>query len=166
MFCRQCGAQNEDSYQNCANCGAPLRKVEANQQPTPNQPVTPPPTAQQDYSQQSAQQTYTQPTGSAGYTQTINVQAGEQPSEREVSVAQWVGIFCINLIPCVGSLVYIIMMFVWAFGSTPKQSLKNFARAQLIIIGIVIVLVMILTIIMAAVGANLWNEIRWNLRGW
>lgn len=75
-----------------------------------------------------------------------------------VSIGQWVGIFCINLIPCVGGLVYIIMMFVWAFGTTAKPSLKNFAKAQLIIIGVVLVLTIIVSIIFAILGVSIFNS--------
>lgn len=91
----------------------------------------------QDYQQpygadNSQNNSYQQPYGT-GYNQTPSYQ---QPNynninndDERVSVLMWIGVFCINLIPCVGSLVYIIMMFVWAFGSTPKKSLKNYARA-------------------------------------
>ena len=77
-----------------------------------------------------------------------------------MSVGAWVGVFCINLIPCVGSLVYLIMMFVWAFGNTPKKSLKTFAKAQLLILAVVLVLVIIVYAIVLATGVSLTNSYR------
>ena len=48
------------------------------------------------------------------------------------------------------------MMFVWAFGSTPKKSLKNFARAQLIVLAVVIFLILFITSL--ATGAAIFNS--------
>lgn len=120
---------------------------------------------QNNYSAQDYQQPYgadnNQNSYGTGYNQTPSYQ---QPNynmsndEEHVSVLMWIGVFCINLIPCVGSLVYIIMMFVWAFGSTPKKSLKNFARAQLILVAVVLVLVIVAVIISVATGAAVFGS--------
>lgn len=94
----------------------------------------------------------------------LNNQSFREPPKEEfneeehVSVWQWVGIMAINLIPCVGPLAYIIMMFVWGFGSTPKHSLKTYARASLIMALIGIVLYIILFVIIFAVAGGV-NEI-------
>lgn len=96
-----------------------------------------------------------------GYNQTPSYQ---QPNynnmsndEEHVSVLHWIGIFCLNIIPCVGPIVYLIMMFVWAFGSTPKKSLKNFARAQLILSAIALGIMIIMIIISVATGAAVFS---------
>lgn len=95
---------------------------------------------------------------------TYSAQDYQQPNynnmsndEEHVSVLHWIGIFCLNIIPCVGPIVYLIMMFVWAFGSTPKKSLKNFARAQLILSAIALGIMIIMIIISAATGAALFS---------
>ncbi len=91
----------------------------------------------------------------------LNNQSFREPPKEEfneeehVSVWQWVGIMAINLIPCVGPLAYIIMMFVWGFGSTPKHSLKTYARASLIMALIGIVLYIILFVIIFAVAGGI-----------
>lgn len=124
---------------------------------------------QNTYSAQDYQQPYGndnnqnyQNSYGTGYNQTPSYQ---QPNynninndDEHVSVLMWIGVFCINLIPCVGSLVYIIMMFVWAFGSTPKKSLKNFARAQLIVLAVVVVIFLILFITSLATGAAIFSN--------
>jgi len=82
--------------------------------------------------------------------------------EEHVSVGHWVGIFCINLIPCVGPPIFLIMLFVWAFGNTPKKSLKTYARAQLIIIAVLVVLGIIIFAVTAALGFTLRDYINNN----
>lgn len=78
--------------------------------------------------------------------------------DEHVSVLGWIGRWCINLIPFVGPIIYLVMLFVWSFGSTPKKSLKNYARAQLILYAIAIVIVIIAAIIIACVGASIFNS--------
>lgn len=106
---------------------------------------------QNNYSNQGYQQPYG----------TDNNQGYQQPNynnmsndEEHVSVLHWIGIFCLNIIPCVGPIVYLIMMFVWAFGSTPKKSLKNFARAQLILSAIALGIMIIISV---ATGAAIFS---------
>ena len=77
----------------------------------------------------------------------LNNKADDEP----VSVGMWLGIFLINLIGC---LVYIILMFVWAFGNNTKKSLKNFARAQLIIL---LIAACILVLVLIFVSLTNWN---------
>ena len=55
--------------------------------------------------------------------------------EEPVSLGTWIGIILLGMVPCVN----LIMLFVWAF-SEGKKSRQNYARAALIVTGIVIVL--------------------------
>ena len=80
----------------------------------------------------------------------VRVNEGFSPIEKKdehVSMGQWLGIMAIGFIPCIGGLVYLIMLFIWGFGDTKKKSLKTYARAALIMTAISTVL---LTIIYAA----------------
>jgi len=65
-----------------------------------------------------------------------------QKFEEPVSVKDWLITFLILIIP----LVNIIMIFVWAFGDG-KESKKNYFKAYLIWIGIIIVLYILLLIL-------------------
>jgi len=70
------------------------------------------------------------------------------------SVGQWIGIWCWNLIPGVGGIIYLIVMCVYAFGDTPKKSVKNWAKAQLIIMLVTFIITAIATtVIMILYGA-------------
>lgn len=63
--------------------------------------------------------------------------------EEHVSTLQWIGIYALNLIPCVGPIIYIVMLFIWAFGDTKKASLKTYAKAHLIISLVMIVIIIL-----------------------
>jgi sensor domain CHASE-containing protein len=50
------------------------------------------------------------------------------------------------------------MLFVWAFSSSTKKSLKNYARAALILALIGVVLVVVVSIILAVCGISIFDE--------
>lgn len=126
MVCRNCGSQIADTSVVCPRCGAATAGYQAPAYTPPSQPVYSPPV----YAQAPAQ----------------------SYADEHVSVGMWIGIFFINFVPFIGTLIYLIMLFVWAFGSTPKRSLKNFAKAQLILMLIGLILGIIAFVIMMALG--------------
>ena len=68
-----------------------------------------------------------------------------QEKEKEVgphmSVGKWIGLVLLNGLPGIGQLIYLILMFKWAFGSTQDLTLKNYAKANLLMILIVAILI-------------------------
>ena len=70
-----------------------------------------------------------------------------------VSVGGWIGRSLIPLIPVIGSLVYLIMLFIWSGDATKEDTFRNWAKAQLIVTGIVIVLVVLLIVLAVALSA-------------
>ena len=70
--------------------------------------------------------------------------------ETPMTVGDWILTLILTCIPCVG----IIMLFVWAFGSSTPKSKSNWAKAQLIITAIIMVLTIILYAIMGAAIVN------------
>lgn len=60
-------------------------------------------------------------------------------SSDEISIGAWIGIMIVLAIP----LVNIIALFYIAFGNT-NETLKNFGKAQLILVGIGLVLVLLI----------------------
>lgn len=64
----------------------------------------------------------------------------EKSDEKPISFVNWMGTMLLPLIPFVGPLIYIVMLFVWSFSSDAPKSKKNWARATLIITVIVIIL--------------------------
>ena len=73
------------------------------------------------------------------------------------SVGAWILAYIITLIPVVG----LVMLFVWAFSDKTKndRTFKNWAKAQLVIMLISIVLSMIMLISMLPVMFELMEEL-------
>ena len=65
---------------------------------------------------------------------------GDSDLEEPVTFADWMITTLIMCIPCVN----IIMIFVWAFGSSTKKSKSNYFKAMLVwaVIGVVLAIVM------------------------
>lgn len=79
----------------------------------------------------------------------IYTQPAYQPDfEEPVSVGEWIITMLIMMVPCVN----IIMMFVWAFGSSSKKSKSNYFKASLIIAGVIFALYLILVIVAVVAG--------------
>lgn len=76
------------------------------------------------------------------------------PDTQPVSIGGWIGVMLLTCLP----LVNLIMLFVWAFSSSTKKSLKNYARAALILALIGVVLVVVVSIILAVCGISIFNE--------
>ncbi len=74
-----------------------------------------------------------------------------------VSIGDWIISYILMGIPLVG----FIMLIVWAFGSDAPQSKKNWARANLIIMVVSIVLMIILyaTIFAAMISSGAMDDL-------
>ena len=60
-----------------------------------------------------------------------------------VTMGEWIIALLVMCVPCVN----VVMMFVWAFGSSTKKSKSNFFKAALIMYAIFIVLYLLFWII-------------------
>ena len=115
--------------------------------PAPVQQVAPAP--QQVYTQQQPaydqMNNYAQPQG--GVT-VINQMA---PDNQEKLITPWgyIGYSFLFGIPIVG----LILLFVWGFGGSSTRNLKNYCRAQLLMMLIVFVIWLIILLISVATGA-------------
>lgn len=72
------------------------------------------------------------------------------PEKKHVSLGGWLLRLLINLIPCVGGLIFFIMLFVWSFDESYDDTSRNWAKAQLIYTGIIIVLIIAYLVINGA----------------
>ena len=61
-------------------------------------------------------------------------------SKDPISVGGWIGRSLIPYIPLVGGIVYLIMLFIWSGDAKKEDTFRNWAKAQLIIIAVVLVL--------------------------
>ena len=76
-------------------------------------------------------------------------------SKDPISVGGWIGRSLIPCIPLVGGLVYLIMLFIWSGNKTKEDTFRNWAKAQLIIMAVVLVL----TIIAVVLGVTVFSDV-------
>jgi hypothetical protein len=136
MKCNVCGRQTMNEEANfCEYCGSSFR--EHMQQQPMNQ--MPPYNQGNLYNQENPYNAGPMPNVMPGVSPQSNPDL-VQP-ERPTSFLDWLGTYGIMLIPCVGWLVFIVMLFIWGFGNKASTSKKNWARATLIFAGVLLVLV-------------------------
>ncbi len=78
-----------------------------------------------------------------GYQPNYNNQAPGMDTS-PMSMGDWLLTSLALLIPCAGIILY----FVWAFGSHGNINRRNFCRAQLIMMGVILVLYIIVAVIL------------------
>ncbi len=71
-----------------------------------------------------------------------------------MSVGGWIGRSLIPLIPVVGGIVYLIMLFIWSGDTTKEDSFRNWAKAQLIVATIAFILIVLVVIICIVLFAD------------
>lgn len=81
--------------------------------------------------QQNFNQNYNQ-----GYQQNYNMNQGKKPLDAPLSMGEWLLMILAGFLPCVGIILYCI----WAFSSNTNINRKNFSRAMLIVMVVVILL--------------------------
>lgn len=142
----------------CPNCGAVLPSAVSLDKSVST--VTP--TSDFIGAQPNEQQTYNQiPTNQAQmpvYPQNYN--NGNTQDYTPMSVGSWVGTFLLTMIPTVG----LIFLFIWAFDGSTMQPKKNFARAYLLTIAIIMGLSIVFSILgfgmVGCLVGDFINEIR------
>ena len=78
------------------------------------------------------------------------------PAAKEsISVGGWIGRSLIPCIPLVGGIVYLIMLFIWMGDTKKEDTFRNWAKAQLIVMAIVVGLSIILGIVFGVALADL-----------
>lgn len=70
----------------------------------------------------------------------IPQQSANVPCETRVSTLMFLGVMLLPVIPVVGTVAYLVVLFYWAFASNVTDSRKSFARAMLIYTAIMLVL--------------------------
>ena len=79
----------------------------------------------------------------------------QEPAKKVVGVWGYIWRYLLLFVPVVGQILYLIFLFVAAFGKDKEESFRNWAKAQLLImaIGLGITLIfVVLWIVLALVG--------------
>lgn len=80
-------------------------------------------------------------------------------SKEPISVGGWIGRMLIPCIPLVGGIVYLIMLFIWSGDKKKEDTFRNWAKAQLIVMAIVLVLVIISVVLGLTVFSDVLNSL-------
>lgn len=144
MFCEKCGKSIADNVAFCDGCGAPVEKAEAPSYSAPIPGGIPVP----------------------GGVPVVNVtpptvEVVHKEKRRPASVAGFIFRPLIAAIPIAGPIIYFIMLFVWANDKTAEETFNNWAKAQLWMILIGVVLAVITCVIMFSLGASLGGGYNW-----
>lgn len=126
MKCSNCGKENPDGAQFCAECGTVL--------PAQSQPAPASSTQSQPPQPQYIQPQYAYPQG--------NGMQDIPPEYKPISMWGYFGYELLFAIPCVG----FILLLVFAFGGTSNQNVKNFARSYFCLFIIMAVLIAIIAL--------------------
>ena len=79
----------------------------------------------------------------------------QQETKESISVGGWIGRSLIPYIPLVGGIVYLIMLFIWSGDKKKEDTFRNWAKAQLIVTAIALVLGIILAVVFGVAMADL-----------
>lgn len=155
MYCRNCGAQNNDGAAFCKKCGAKMKAGTTPREEKTASGTVPRAAAADEYVDKSDE--YYRGSSesnmrSTDVTPTTEMTSGQNhyqiPDEyRPIGMWGYFGYSLLFSIPIVG----IICELVFAFGGTKNMNLRNFARAQFCMVIVVIVLLII--IVMTGAGA-------------
>jgi hypothetical protein len=145
MVCRSCGRDSQNQNANfCEYCGASFREGVVNEfASTPNE-----------------SNSYQSGTGNASVPAPAISAQGQGESKKPVSYLNWLGTYCIMLIPVVGGIVFLIMLIVWSVSSNISESKRNWARATLTYIIIMLIIALIIwSMFMSMLRSPLFQEI-------
>lgn len=93
--------------------------------------------------------------GNSDFQQAYADETENYNRQAPVSTGKWVGIQFIKWIPIVGGIAYLVMLFIWAFGSdNQNETFRNWAKAELIMTAIAVVFWVIMAVFF---GAIIWN---------
>ena len=76
-----------------------------------------------------------------------------------VSIGGWIGRSLIPMIPLVGGLVYLVMLFIWSGDVRKEDTFRNWAKAQLILTAVGIVLAIIFFVVYGVVLSDILNSL-------
>ena len=124
MYCKKCGGKLESYASNCAFCGTPVEKYDAN----------------------------------------VNYIKEEKPEKvKHMSAIKWIGLTFLPVVPLVGALIYLVLMFKWASGRNQDLTLRGYARANLIMMLIAVLLIIGLFALAFVMGPEMLENLKASL---
>ncbi len=135
-YCTGCGSQLNDDLKFCTDCGTPAVNA-SNHSQINSHAETPTPITTNSYSYDSHSGGYTAAHAPSGtvYTNNYIEPQPQQKQKPEMGIGSFLGGFLLMCIPVIG----LIVMIVWACGSS-NPTRASFARAALIFFLIVVII--------------------------
>lgn len=147
MKCDNCGRMIKNEEANfCEYCGYSFR--EHRQAPFHISP------REQEVYRDIRMENPNMTTGFPGQTMAPSVN-----QDKPGSFLSWLGLYGLLLIPFVGWLAFIIIVSLWAFGSNTPTNKKNWARATLVFVGVLIIIFLVMMVVMMISYAPMYQEI-------
>ncbi len=69
--------------------------------------------------------------------------------DKPMTMWKWIGFYLLNVIPVVGQIIVLVLLFKWASKKNPDKSLQGFAKANLFLILIAIVITVLFSVLIA-----------------
>lgn len=142
MICKVCGRTSANEEANfCDYCGASFRGINPDQMWKNEQGNDA--KSNSNYSSSELYQ-QNQPTMEGGAIRPLwkdQTNGTDIAQEKPVSFIQWLGAMLLPYIPFVGAISYLVMLCLWAFGKDTSPTKKNWARARLVVIAIMLVII-------------------------
>ena len=88
-----------------------------------------------------------------------NVHTAQKETKSPISIGGWIGRSLIPCIPLVGGIVYLIMLFIWSGDTKKEDTFRNWAKAQLIVMAIVVILVAVFAIVFGSTFVEIMNSL-------
>ncbi len=65
-------------------------------------------------------------------------------SDRPMTLGNWLIIYLLPFIPMVGTILFLVVLFTWGFGQNTAPTKKNWARATMIFVVVIIVMLSVI----------------------
>lgn len=154
MICKVCGRTITNEAANfCEYCGASFRPGMDNK--ISEEILRNLSSARQEGNQYTSGNTQTgsqQGRGNQGMEAKVNTPKGFigglfDSSDRPMTLGNWLVIYLLPLIPMIGMVLFLVVLLSWGFGANVAQTKKNWARATMIF---VLVMILMLSVIISS----------------
>lgn len=145
MICKVCGrtiANEEANF--CEYCGSSFREMKQTQDMNAINSPNPVVGENGQIYQQNQPNSQGQSSMKAEFQQELYQRNMQNNSNNQpISFWNWLGTMLLPAIPVIGSITYIVLLFVWAFGKDSNPNKKNWARAKLVMTLVSIIAIII-----------------------
>lgn len=82
-------------------------------------------------------------------------------AKQPITVGGWIGRSLIPLIPVVGWIIYLVMLFIWSGDTAKEDSFRNWAKSQLILMAIGLVLSILFIVVFGVAFVEIFKSMEY-----